>query len=225
MADRNDIRRKMFDLYEPEPIKRETTALLIIDMQYYDAHADYGICRRAKDEKRIADLQHYIQRLEQIVPRISQLQEQFRSKGLEVIHTRIASLTQDGRDRSRQHKEGGVHVPPDSKEAQILEELQPVGDEIVFSKTAGNVFLSTNIDYVLRNLGITQLVIVGVVTHGCVEDAVRSASGIGYKVRLVEDACASYNKELHDSAIRELGVTLATVTETAEVIRELDALP
>jgi nicotinamidase-related amidase len=205
-------------------LDRQETALLIVDMQYYDAHPDYGVCLKAKQEGREEEARYYVQQLGRIVPTIRRLQDSFRAKGMEVIHIRIASLTRDGRDRSRKHKEGGVLVPPDSKEAQILEELQPVGDEIVISKTDGAVFPSTNIDYVLRNLGIKQLVIVGVVTHGCVEDAVRGAVARNYSVVLVEDACASYTEAMHRNALRELGVSRANVRSADSVIREVEWL-
>lgn len=143
---------------------------------------------------------------------------------MEVIHVRIASLTQDGRDRSIQHKDAGIHVVPGSKEADILEDLRPVGDEIVLSKTLGAVFPSTNIDYLLRNLGIRELVIAGVVTHGCVEDAVRGAASRDYRVVLVEDACASFTEALHNNAVHELGRVFANVRCADDVIREVESL-
>ena len=58
-------------------------------------------------------------------------------------------------------------------------------------KTSSNVFVSTNIDYVLRNLGTRYLVISGVVTDQCVEGAVRDACDLGYLVTLITDACAT----------------------------------
>jgi len=224
MSEFEDIREVLF---KPQPqirLDRWETALLIIDMQYYDAHPDYGVCLKARQEEREEQIHYYLDRLNEIIPRIRRLQNAFRAKSMEVIHVRIASLTQDGRDRSLQHKDAGVHIPPGSKEAEILEELRPVGDEIVFSKTAGSVFPSTNIDYVLRNLGIKQLVIVGVVTYGCVESAVRDAIAHNYSVVLVEDACASLTEESHKNALRERIATQANVRSTDDVIREVEGL-
>ena len=68
-------------------------------------------------------------------------------------------------------------------------------------KTSSNVFISTNIDYVLRNLGVRQLVIAGLVTDQCIESAVRDACDLGYLVTLVTDACAAYSQERHDNAL------------------------
>ena len=61
------------------------------------------------------------------------------------------------RDRSLEHKHLGIHHPPGLKDAQILEEVGPQGDEIVITKTCGGVFNGSNIEYVLRNLGIQHL--------------------------------------------------------------------
>jgi nicotinamidase-related amidase len=224
MSTLRDVRERIF---QPQPqiqLNRYEAALLIIDMQYYDAHPDYGICLKARQEEREEELRYYLDGLKTVVPNIRRLQDAFRQKGMEVIHTRIASLTRDGRDRSLQHKNAGIHVPWDSKGAKILTELRPMEDEIVFSKTAGGVFPSTNINYVLHNMGIKQLVVVGVVTHGCVESAVRDAVSWNYYVVLVEDACTSFTDNLHRNAIQELGVTQANVRRTDDVVHEIQAL-
>ncbi len=70
----------------------------------------------------------------------------------------------------------------------MLEQLAPSGDEIVLPKTSSSVFQSTNIHYLLRNLGVRQLVVCGCVTDQCVEHAVRDACDLGYLVTLVPGA-------------------------------------
>ena len=152
----------------PEPgFSIADTALLVIDMQYGDAHRDFGHLRRMAERGDGAAIEYYASRLEtRVVPNIRRLLAAFRDAGLEVIHTHIQSLTPDGRDRSLQHKSLGIHHPPGSKEAQILDEVAPRTGEIVLSKTCGGVFNGTNLEYVLRNLEIRTLVIAGVVTSG-----------------------------------------------------------
>lgn len=68
---------------------------------------------------------------------------------------------------------------------QMLDPLLPLGDEIVLPKTSSSVFQSTNLHYLLRNLGVAQLVVCGCVTDQCVEHAVRDACDLGYLVTLV----------------------------------------
>jgi ureidoacrylate peracid hydrolase len=83
----------------------------------------------------------------------------------------------------------------------VLDALAPGDDEIVLPKTSSSVFISTNIDYVLRNLGMRQLVIAGLLTDQCVESAVRDACDLGYLVTLVTDACATHSQERHDGTL------------------------
>jgi ureidoacrylate peracid hydrolase len=54
----------------------------------------------------------------------------------------------------------------------VIDAIKPGEDEIHIPKTSSSVFMSTNIDYVLRNLGTRYLVISGVVTDQCIESAV-----------------------------------------------------
>ena len=55
-----------------------------------------------------------------------------------------------------------------------------------------STLISTNIDYVLRNLGVKQLVISGLITDQCVESAIRDACDLGYLVTQGRDACLTY---------------------------------
>ena len=206
----------------PEPpFERGHAALLVIDMQYLDAHWDYSMCQKIRAAGFGRELLYYKDRLEVIVPNIRRLQDAFRTTGLEVMHTRIQSMTSDGRDRSPSHKRLGHFAAPQSRDAEILDDLKPVGDEMVFSKTAGSVFSSTNIEYVLRNLEIRTLVVTGVVTTGCVHTAVTEAADRGFSVVLVEDGCAAVTEELHWASIRILRDVYAKIMRTEDVLARI----
>ena len=210
----------------PEPgLRRHDTVLLSIDLQYGDAHRDHGLLRRMRDRGDGAAIEHYAGRLEEtVVPNVRRLLDACRRAEVEVIHTKIESLTRDGRDRSLEHKHLGIHHPPGSREAQILEAVAPQGDEIVIPKTCGGAFNGTNIEYVLRNLGIRHLIVVGVVTSGCVEVAVRDAADRGFQVLLVEDATATWTPEMQEAAIRAMDEIYAKVITTDAVLRRVEAL-
>src|SRR3546814_14246753 len=66
--------------------------------------------------------------------------------------------------------------------AQPVAALAPRADEILLPKTSSGVFNSTAIDYVLHNLGITHLVVAGIMTDQCVDMAVRDGADRGYMV-------------------------------------------
>ena len=210
----------------PEPVlTRDKTALLVIDMQYRSAHPDFGLCIKVREAGFEEALEYYRGRLAVIVPNIRRLQDAFRAADMEVMHVCIQSMTADGRDRSPSHKKLGHAGDPTSREAEILDELKPLGDELVFNKTAGSVFLSTNITYVLRNMGTENLVVVGVVTTGCVHTAVTDAADLGFRVVLVEDGCAAIVPEMHWNSIRILRDVYAKIMTTEEVIGRIAALP
>src|ERR687895_759953 len=100
-------------LSEPE-LRRGDTALIVVDMQYLDADWGSGAVLEARRAGFEQELTYYRDRLELIVPNIRRLQDACRAKGIEVIHTKIASLTADGRDRFPVHKELGYHAQSDS---------------------------------------------------------------------------------------------------------------
>ncbi|MGQ0550488.1 MAG: cysteine hydrolase family protein [Armatimonadota bacterium] len=208
----------------PDPVlRREATALLVIDMQYADAHKDHGILKYRRDCGYTNGLEYMERRLEMIVPNIRRLQDACRALGVEVLFTRICAMTRDGRDRSLAHKELGLMAPPGSRDAEVLEELAPLGDEMVFDKTTGSVFNSTPIHYVLQNIGIRNLIMVGVMTGGCVESAARDAKDLGYRVIVVDDACGTWTHEMHEFALRVMGEVFAKINITAEVLGALHA--
>ncbi len=105
----------------------------------------------------------------------------------------------------------------------MLDEIAPADDEMIFRKTSSNVFISTNIDYVLRNLGARSLIITGIMTDQCVESAVRDACDLGYLVTLVTDACTTTSAERHEQSL--LGIRGYCRQRTAdELLAEITAL-
>jgi ureidoacrylate peracid hydrolase len=106
---------------------------------------------------------------------------------------------------------------------QVLDEIAPGEDEMTFRKTSSNVFVSTNIDYFLRNLGIRSLIVAGIMTDQCVESAVRDACDLGYLVTIVTDACTTSSAERHEQSLTGIrGYCRQRPTDT--VVSEIAAL-
>jgi ureidoacrylate peracid hydrolase len=185
------------------PVVPAHTTLLFIDVQNYCARRDGSEFKDFSPAEFEAKLGWFFERFEgETLPNMQRLQAGCRAAGIEVMYTIIRNLTRDGRDRSLDYKITGFSVPPDSWDGQVLDAIAPGADEMVIPKTSSNVFVSTNIDYVLRNLGTKHLVISGIVTDQCVASAVMTACDLGYLVTLVSDACATYTQERHDSTLR-----------------------
>jgi ureidoacrylate peracid hydrolase len=195
----------MTELSREVPLRPEQSALLVIDVQNFCAHREGAEWRHLSPTELQAQEGYYFGQLDAVVlPNIQRLQQAFRKGSMEVLYAVIQSLTQDGRDRSLDYKISGFHVPKGSWDGQVLDAIAPEGDEIVLPKTSSDVFASTNIHYVLGNLGIRQVVICGLVTDQCVESAVRHACDLGYLVTLVTDACATHSQERHDHSLRAI---------------------
>jgi len=206
-----------------ESLEEHKTALLVIDLQYLDAAPGHGVFADAENSGVPKEAQeYYFKRLDHVVlPNVRRLQDRFRDAGLEVIHTRIMSLTKDGRERSAGHKRLNLHAPPGSKEAEFLQEIAPKGDEIIINKTASGVFNATNIEYLLRNMGITGLFICGVYTNECVSTTVRDACDRGFYTTLINDACATVTPQLHNATIETIRDRYARVMTTEQALKEI----
>lgn len=211
--------------HEVPVLDHRATALLLIDLQYHGAHREHGLLKARIDAGEAEAIEYFADRVETLViPAVQRLEAAFRDAAIEVIHVRTQSLTADGRDRSRTAKNHGTHIPPGSPEGEILAEIAPVGDEIVLSKTCPGAFNGTNIDYLLRNIGIDTLVVAGVVTGSCVELAVRDAADRGYRVVLVEDGTASWSAAMQQSAIEGMRDRSAVIASSAEIVANLKGI-
>jgi nicotinamidase-related amidase len=174
------------------PITRGRAALLIIDVQN-------GTCGPKEAEGRP---EFYKATALRVIPNIAALLSAFRAAKLEVIYTVIENLTQDGRDRSLDYKLSNMGFPKGSDEAQVIPELEPLPDEIVLSKTSSSVFNSTNLDYLLRNIGIEDVFVTGYMTDQCIDHAVKDGADRGYYMTCVEDACAAETEARHAEALQ-----------------------
>ena len=199
-------------------------ALLFVDVQNYNATAKGGEFAAMSPEQVARDYGWFFDTLHtSAVPNMQRLQQACRAGRIEVLYTVIESMTQDGRDRSLDYKVSKLHVPKGSWDAKVIDELAPSTDEIVLGKTSSSVFISTNLHYILGNLGVKYLVIAGCLTDQCVDSAVRDACDLGYFVTTVTDACATLSQERHDWSLR-LTKGYARQRTTAQVVAEVERL-
>lgn len=211
----------------PDPeLRGKQTALVIIDMQYHGASREHGLIGKRLAAGDPDGVSYVLDRVERVtVPAIRKLQRAFRDAAMEVVHVKTQSLTNDGRDRGPAAKRHGTHVRPGTRTADILDEIAPVGDEIVIAKTCSGVFNCTNIDYVLRNIGVSTLVLGGMVTGSCVDLAARDAGDRGFFVVIAEDATASWSADMQAQAIEDLRDRSAKIMSADEVITRIAAAP
>lgn len=114
----------------------------------------------------------------------------FRQKSLPVIHVQHIATRPDA-----------TFFLPDTKGAQIHECVAPVEGETLFQKNYPNSFRETPLLEHLRQQQITQLVIVGMMTHMCIDTTTRAAADLGFQCRLAHDACATRSLSFGNATI------------------------
>lgn len=203
------------------PLIPKQSGLLFIDVQNFSAKRDGAEFKHLPDAEFNETYGWFFDQLyDRVVPNMQALQAGCRAAGVEVLYTTIESLTKDGRDRSLDYKITGFNVPRGSWDGKVIDEIAPGEDEIVLPKTSSSVFVSTHIDYILRNLGVKQIVLSGLITDQCVESAIRDACDLGYLVTQVTDACLTYSSERHENSLRTIKGYCRQVA-TAELLKEL----
>ena len=203
------------------PLKPDQSALLFIDVQNFAAHRDGAEFDGLSPDDFAQKYGWFFDQLDTcVILNMQAIQSACRTAGVEVMYTTIESLTLDGRDRSLDYKITGFNVPKGSWDGKVVDQIAPVGDEIILPKSSSSVFVSTHIDYVLRNLGVKQIVISGLITDQCVESAIRDACDLGYLVTQVTDACLTYTQDRHDHSLQTIKGYCRQVT-TAELVAEL----
>jgi ureidoacrylate peracid hydrolase len=207
------------------PIIPSKCALLIIDIQSF-------LSEPSNDDERQTyfyreALPRAIESIEQLVTTMRSLRDSDYQQGCEVIFTYLEALTHDCRDISLDYKLSGpmlsnlpnAATSPATFLSQLTPSLQGRGD-IKIPKTSCSVFASTNIHYVLRNLGIEQLIITGQLTDQCIESAVRDAADLGFFVTVVDDACAAKSPESHDRGLHGMK-GFSRIVNTSTIQKEL----
>jgi nicotinamidase-related amidase len=105
----------------------------------------------------------------------------------------------------------------DPHDREIIAELKPQPQDIVFQKRRPDAFVGTDFDLMLRSNGIKTIIIGGVATEGGVEGTARSARNLGYDVVILKDGVGSRNRELHDMALKLMEQTFFEVTTASEI--------
>ena len=157
MREMQHVRRGRTQSGEPTS-EGGSSALLVIDMQNYTCHKDGALFTNQSGR----NFEYFWERLETVtLPKLQMLLGKCRSEGVECIYTVIECLTRDCRDNSADYRVSGLQVPKGCWDARVLKVIEPHDDEIVIPKTSCNVFVSTNIDFVLRCLGVKHLIVSG----------------------------------------------------------------
>jgi nicotinamidase-related amidase len=200
------------------------TALVLIDMQkiaspepFVEAAIKKGF--PAEDVK--AAVADYEKRFWNAVDNAEKVLKACRAKGIDVVHVHLEAPTKNPLHTAKVNRKIGLIVPPASDESQSIDQIKPQPGELVVNKTNGGAFSGTNLDFILRNMDIESLILVGFLTDECVAATAYHASDIGYDVILVRDATATHRKEAHEALIWSLDDMCLKAHTTEQVLEKL----
>lgn len=188
-------------LEQPTPPNAENTALLLVDVQHLatpEHLRDRAVAAGLPDASVASALEDYSTRFYAAVDNCARLLETARRASVPCIHVKIEALAGNARDTGPAHRRMGWCYPPGSKESEFLSAVTPRDGEIVITKTVSGAFTSTNLDAVLRHMGIEWLVVAGFETDECIEATGRAALDLGYLTLFAEDGCTAYEAEAHN---------------------------
>lgn len=214
-------------------LDKNRTALLIIDMQTYQAARGgnltrfFGLVSGAEAEAGA------VRKGKELIPVIKRLLSAFRAVGMKVLYTAFGSTAEDGADLVpyvrlwNERCLAGLGFPAivsvHDPGYRIIRKLAPRPDEPVINKTAQGAFSSSAIDHVLKQMGIDNLVITGMYTNHCVMATCMGAADAGYRVIVPEDAVGTWHPDLHEKALQAMRSWIIRTNSTAilEVIQSL----
>jgi biuret amidohydrolase len=160
-----------------------------------------------------------------MVPNVARLAAAARRAGAAVVHT-IAIRRIDGRGASTNARlfmatqRTGRAVAPGSPEAEIVPEIPVAESDFVVPRLHGvSPMHATELDPILRNLGVRTIVAVGVSVNIALTNLVFDAVNVGYQVVVPRDAVAGLPAEYVDAVFTHTLGLLATVTTTEDVVR------
>ena len=206
-------------------------ALVVIDMQYFDAHPDYGLAPAIKAMGYQSGRYYFDRLANTVIPNLRRLLTAFRDHQLRVIYVLTGPATVDGSDllprtrnrRAEMKLKYGISgiFPPGSFEREIIPELTPQLGDILVNKNTTGAFTSSELDQVLRITRTETVLFAGVVTNVCIESTARDAADRGYNCIVVDDACAAYDPESHDATLRTFRRFFGRVHRTDELLTML----
>lgn len=160
----------------------------------------------------------------EMLPSLGRLLPVARAAGVQVVHC-TAYRRADGKGANTNARlfmgvrKSPVALLPGTPEVEVVPELGPEPDDLVLTRTHGlDPMAGTDLDPVLRNLGITTIVVTGVSVNVAVTNLVMDAVNRGYDVVLPRDAVCGIPKDYADAVIDNTLALLAAVTTTDDLV-------
>lgn len=193
-----------------------STALLLCDLQNDFIHPDGAYARGGQGNAEIAALP----------ARIKPLADAMRKAGGLVLSTHFTLVPGRGGEpmisphlkNIRPFLRKGDFAPGGWGQATV-DALQPV--DVAVEKVAYSAFYMSRLEWVIRKLGVTRLLVCGIVTNGGVASTFRDAHVRDLEAILLEDGCAAFSPEVHKTAVDALR-PVGRIASIAEMMAEIE---
>ncbi|MBV8179465.1 MAG: cysteine hydrolase [Mycobacterium sp.] len=158
------------------------------------------------------------------LPNITRLLPAARAAGVRVVHC-LVQRRPDGLGANHNAKifaigRGEVNILPGTPGAAVLPELGPEPTDLVLSRWHGiGPMGGTDLDAILRNLGVSTIVVVGVSLNIAIPNLVMDAVNAAYRVVVPRDAVAGVPAEYGEAIIDNTLSLLATITSTEDLLQ------
>ncbi|HWO98697.1 MAG TPA: cysteine hydrolase family protein [Bacillus sp. (in: firmicutes)] len=106
---------------------------------------------------------------------------------------------------------------PNTEGAELHETVLPLEHENIITKHFPNSFLKTELESKLKEKEVTKVVVVGMMTHMCIDATVRAAVDLGFETTLIEDACATRDLPYRDKVVPAEQVHYAFVSALQDI--------
>ncbi len=189
----------------------EHTAIVTQECQGAVVGPNAGLALLAEEARRVA------------LPNIVRLLPAARAAGVRVVHC-LVRRRPDGLGANHNAKifamgHGQVDIAPGTPGAAVLPELGPEPSDLVLSRWHGvGPMGGTDLDAILRNLGVSTIVVVGVSLNIAIPNVVMDAVNAAYRVIVPRDAVAGIPTEYGEAIITNTLSLLATITTTDELL-------
>ncbi|MFI1920344.1 cysteine hydrolase family protein [Nocardia sp. NPDC020380] len=153
------------------------------------------------------------------IEQATRLAAEYRRHGLPVV---LVNVTGRAPGRTDNGSSGGGTALP-AGWADLIDELEVQPTDHLITKRRRSAFHDTGLDTLLRDLGVTQVVLAGISTSGGVESTARSACDHGYHVVLATDAMSDPDTAAHRHCLDRVFPKIGETATVAEIVAKVES--
>ncbi len=184
-------------------IQKGKAALLVIDMQRHFCDPDSSF---------------FVPHSDKLAEKLKPLVDCFTQCQRPIIFTRHIDSDHKDNLMLRWWRE---RIREENPMSEIVDVLEP-SKGITVIKHQYDGFLNTDLEKTLRDKGVSQVIVCGVLTNLCCETTARSAFMRGFEVYFAKDGTATFHKAMHEASLLNLSYGFAVLTTIQDVVNALD---